>query len=188
MTAVMFDSDTPDLLLKVSAPGQRLATYTDLLTPAFITAAGDRLVGIDRGHGDPHGKAVVVDIERGLYTPQSGAQRIRELVAAGGRQVTAYCNRSNYAAVDQALGGLHVHHWVSTLDGTLVPAGEHEVAVQFAGAAQLGFHADISIVWNDQWLTPTLPTVPKVPAGIVNAAADVLNSMHALASMIDSYK
>lgn len=187
MTAVMFDSDTPDLLLKVSAPGQRLATYTDLLTPAFIQAAGDRLVGIDRGHGDPHGKAVVVDIETGLYTPQSGAQRIRELVAAGGKQVTAYCNRSTYNTVLAALGSTHVHHWVATLDGTLVPAGEHEVAVQFAGAARLGFHADISIVWNDQWLTPSLPSVPKVPASVEAAVTAVEKAVQDLSNSLVPY-
>lgn len=149
--ALMLDSDQPAVLLEPRFDGLRIATYADLITPEIIAAAGPRLTVIDRGHGDPHNLATVADIEPELLSVADGMAKVKQWIQEGRRQPTAYHDRADWAAVNEAGSGMPFHHWIATLDGTLVPNGYYMAAVQFAPAAVLGFHADMSIIWDDGW-------------------------------------
>lgn len=151
MPNVMFDSDEPAVLEQVALAGCRVATYADLATPDLVKALGPRCVWIDRGHGDHLGIATVVDIEPGLYTVAAGVAKLLQMIAEKRPQPTAYHDRNDWAAVTAALHGTQVHHWVATLDGTCLPLASRPAAVQILGAKQVGFHADLSIVWDDTW-------------------------------------
>lgn len=151
MPRIMFDSDNPQVLLDARCEGSLIATYADLITPAIVTAAGPRLVVIDRGHGDPHNLATVVDVERGLLSIADGVAKLRQWSAEGRRDLAAYHDRNTEPAFTQAAIGLHYVRWIATLDGTADFNGQYPAAVQCIPAAWLGFHADASVVWNDQW-------------------------------------
>lgn len=151
MPGLLWDTDQPTKLTGGFANGCRVATYADLLTPTLAHLFAGRLVVIDRGLGDPMNLADVADIEPGALTVDEGAAKIRQWVHENRPFPTAYHNRDIWAAVDAALTGVAFWNWVATLDGTLLPDGRHPAAVQFAGAGAVGEHADLSIVWDDQW-------------------------------------
>lgn len=175
MPGLMFDSDDPSVLLQSFLSGCRIATYADLVTPAILSEAGARLIVIDRGQGDPHGLATVADIEPGALSVADGTNRIRQWIAEDRPYPTAYHDRDIWAQIDGALGGLPYHHWVATLDSTMSPDGKRPDVVQFAGASAVGFHADVSVVWNDEWrAVPGLPTAAQVAK--VKAIANMVTS------------
>lgn len=161
MTGVLFDSDQPAVLEMALLAGCRVATYSDLATPALVKALGARCIWIDRGHGDPLGLATVVDIEPGLYTVANGVARFRQFVSERRPTPAVFHDRNDWPAITSALTGVPARHWVATLDGTCSPEGQHPAAVQIIGAAQLGFHADLSIVWDDTW--HPLPAAAPTP-------------------------
>ena len=147
----MFDSDNLAALAPPLTNGAIVATYADIITPAFATEFKGRLVVIDRGHGDPLNLASVADMETGALSIAEGVAKIRQWEAEGRPFPTGYVNRAEWPAFDHALGTTHAFHWVATLDGTLLPDGKRPDVVQFAGEAALGFHADASLVWNAGW-------------------------------------
>src|SRR5258708_21931957 len=151
MPGLMFDSDEPAVLLSAACEGCRVAPYADLVTPAIIAAAGPRLVVIARGKGDPHNVATVADIEQGCLTVMDGAAKVRQWIAAGRPFPTAYHNRSIAAQVTAAIGRGRYYTWDATLDGTMRVPGVNLTAVQIAPASGVGFHADLSIIWDDSW-------------------------------------
>lgn len=187
MPRIMLDSDQPAVLLEARFADVLIATYADLVTPEIIAAAGPRLVVIDRGAGDPHDLATVADIEPGLLSVAAGAEKIRQWDAEKRPFPTAYHDRADWAAVNEQLTGVAYHHWVATLDGTLVPNGFYMAAVQFQGAAALGFHADISIVWDDSWHpapagpSPTqLAQLKQLATVVAQGGAQLLTEIRAL--------
>jgi len=157
---IMVDSDELDVLLDARLSGLRVATYADLVTPEFLARTGHRLTVIDRGRGDPHACATVADCEPGALSVPESVSRVRHWLADGRHQPTIYHDRATWHDVNTAGAGVPFAHWVSTLDGTLVPSGYYMAAVQFAGAKTLGFHADMSIVWDDHWHAPASPAAP----------------------------
>lgn len=169
MPALMLDSDQPAVLLEPRFANLRIATYADLVTPEIIAAAGPRLKVIDRGSGDPHGLATIADIERGVLSAAEGVAKVKQWLEERRPQPTVYHNRAQWEEVNRAADGLNYAHWVATLDGTLVPSGFYMAAVQFAGAGTLGFHADMSIVWEDSW--------HPVPGGPSAARLDTLRAV-----------
>ena len=175
MPALMFDSDDPVVLLEPFLEACRIATYADLVTPTLIRAAAGRLVVIDRGLGDPHNLATVADIEDGALSVAAGAAKIRQWHEEKRPYPTAYHDRNLQAEVDAALTGVPANNWVATLDGTLVPNGYRRAVVQFADAAVLGFHADVSIVWDDGWhpLPAALPSATVAQLRTLGADANV---------------
>jgi hypothetical protein len=71
---------------------------------------------------------------------------------------TIYVNRANLPAVQRNLAGLNYWFWLATLDGTVcysaVPGnGGKLAAVQGWGAAQVGLHADLSVILDQGWYT-----------------------------------
>lgn len=151
MVDVMFDSDEPAVLLLPALAGCRVATYADLLTPSLVKQFGPRLVAIDRGLGDPLGLATVVDIESGAWDVAAGVARVKQFLAEHRPGPMAYHDRNDWTAVAAGLAGTSARHWVATLDGTSSPDGKQPAAVQILGAAAVGFHADLSIVWDTTW-------------------------------------
>ncbi len=155
MIRVMFDSDNPADLPR----GAMGATYSDLFVSAAELARlrGEFPAGlllIDR-HGDPLGQAVILDVETGLHKPSDAPGWFDRRMAEGATGLTIYCNRSNLAAVTAAMGDRGWFRWVATLDGTAhiagFPPGLAPAAVQILGEAKLGFHADMSVVWEPGW-------------------------------------
>ena len=175
MPGLMLDTDNTALLATAPFAYARLATYADLMTPAIEAEFRGRLIVIDRGHGDPMSLATVADIEDQLLTVEQGAAKIRQWNAEHRPFPTAYHDRALWAAVDAALAGVPHYTWVSTLDMTIVPDGRKPDAVQFAGAAAIGFHADLSIVWNDNWC-PIRPAVSWAQWDALSAAAAALST------------
>lgn len=152
MTTLMFDSDDPAALGTIQMVPARVATYADILTPAIVAQFGSRLAVIDRGLGDPLGRAHIVDIEPGAHSVESGAAAIKEWHNQGRQFLTVYVNRDNWDAVLAACLPVRPYSWVATLDGTLNPNGKFPHLTQFAGEQQLGMHADVSVVWDEGWL------------------------------------
>ena len=158
MIRTMLDSDDLAALGHVTP---LIATYADLfpthnLLAGFLAAhPGQQAVFIDRALGDRLGIASVLDIEAGADGPAALPGWYDRQHGRGIRYLTAYSDRSTLPAVIQAGGRRHVYHWVATLDGTMVIAGFAPLAapavVQCLGEAQLGVHADLSLVLEDQW-------------------------------------
>lgn len=169
MPALMLDSDQPAVLLESRFANLRIATYADLVTPEIIAAAGPRLKVIDRGSGDPHGLATIADVERGVLSVAEGVAKVRQWLEEKRPQPTIYHNRSTWEEINKAADGLDYTHWVATLDGTMVPSGYYMAVVQAWGAAALGFHADMSIVWDDGW--------HRLPGGPPAAQLDTLRAV-----------
>jgi len=93
----------------------------------------------------------VLDVERGDAAPgdtPGWADRFRR---AGRRRPTIYCNRSDIAAVRQAMGGRPFDWWAATLDGTTTGTSG-AVAVQWKGSNRTGGHYDESIILDDGWI------------------------------------
>lgn len=173
MVGVLFDSDEPAVLLQPFLAGCRVATYADLLNPTLVKEFGPRLIVIDRGHGDPLGLATVADIEPGLLSAAAGAAKVHQWISERRPTPAVYHDRNDWQAVSAALAGAPCRHWVATLDGTADPLGQRPAGVQILGADKLGFHADLSVVWDETWhpLAPTLPAAEAAKLHQLAAAA-----------------
>jgi hypothetical protein len=169
----MFDSDDTTIIAGPHCAGARVATYADLMTPALAANLRGRLAVIDRGTGDPMKLAHIADIESGALTVAEGAARVRQWHAEGRTFPTVYCDRNDWPAVTAALTGVPHSTWIATLDGTLLPDGKRPDIVQAFGAAAIGFHADMSIVWNDAWL-PVRPAVTWTQVSELYAAGEAV--------------
>lgn len=151
MSMLLVDSDEPAVLASPQFDGCLVATYADLLTPELVAGYGARLAVINRGLGDPLRMSTIADIEPGALSIDQAVEMIKQWNAAGVPYPTAYHDRAIDGEVTAALGGQRCYRWIATLDGTLVPDVPRYDVVQFAGAATVGAHADLSIVWNSAW-------------------------------------
>ena len=152
---VMLDTDTPLMLKPLAAI---LATYADLIDAAQLAqleVAWGQVVLIDRGLGDPLGKASVIDVEAHARGAAAVPGWYDAKHAAGVKHPTVYADRSTMPAVDTAAGARPISRWYATLDGTAFGPGHTPgiapAAIQILGAAQLGYHADLSLVFEDGW-------------------------------------
>lgn len=186
MVGVVFDSDDPNVLKQAALAGCRVATYSDLATPALVSALGARCIWIDRGHGDPLGIASVVDIEPGLYTVANGVAKVQQMIAEKRPTPAVYHDRSDWPAITAALHGTSVRHWVSTLDGTCLPQASMPAAVQILGEKQVGFHADLSIVWDDSWHPVAAPLAAAEVTKLRQLAVPAMAGVRPLIAYIES--
>jgi hypothetical protein len=177
MIRIMFDSDIiADLPRNAMA-----ATYSDLIPDNATLVKLEAqfpfgLVLIDR-HGDPTGAAVILDVETGLHNVADIPGWLDKKKAEG-IIGTVYCNRGNLGACEAAIGARPHYLWVATLDGTMhitgFAPGERPAAVQFASETMLGFHADGSVIWVDQWHpSPAWPGSAALLAELEAAVAAV---------------
>lgn len=180
--------DSDDLTV-FTYPADFILTYSDLVTdPAAFGAAhpSAQVVYIDRGLGDPGGKASIADVETGALSPADVPGWLDRKAAAGVQYLTVYMNRANRAAVDAAAGNRRPFRWVATLDGTLAIAGLTPLRapslVQFAGEQQTGIHADLSLVFNPGWHPSPVPQDPAVIAAAVAAVTGDLVAISVRAS------
>jgi hypothetical protein len=155
MIRTMIDSDQLTGLHQRADIG---AVYADLLTPVLHAALlndWQALAVIDRGLGDPLGVADLFDVERGTLTPDQAAKRYDEQHARLIGNLAVYANRDTFPAVDAAMGTRPFGKIYATLDGTAdIPGfqpGIGPTGVQVLNAAMLGFHADLSLVFDDHW-------------------------------------
>ena len=191
MIRVALDTDQPAELPPLAGV---LLTYADLMTHALLTklqATWPDVALIDRGQGDPLQLASIADIETGALTVEQGAAKIRAWSADHRPYVTAYADRSTMPQVDAQLGGLKPFRWYATLDGTAhiggLPAGAQPALVQCLTAADLGLHADLSLVYEDNWRPSplaarmaNLTSHVRLMTSSVQASAD-----HALADLTE---
>jgi hypothetical protein len=154
-----------------------ILTYSDLITdPRAFEAEhpGQQVRYIDRGLGDPDLKATIIDIERGAMTPAQLPAWYDERERLGRPYLTMYVNRSNLAAADAALQGRSINRWIATLDGTLHIDGFQPMhwpaLVQFAGAAAIGIHADLSLVLSDGWNPSPVRQARAIAMNAIDAA------------------
>lgn len=198
MHRIMYDTDRPLTLTHSNIRGELLATYADLFAgPSgleFLTelrAAWPVVVLIDRGLGDPANLATVIDIERGTHKPADAPGWYDRRHAAGAKDLTVYANRSNLAAVNAAMGGRSYFRWIATDDGTAhVPPftpGIAPAAIQVLTSFELGFHADMSIVFEPWWHRSPAPA----DAGrqwVAGALATMLAIEQSMAGVADTLK
>lgn len=100
-----------------------------------------------------HGRGNCLDVETGDASPATAPGWYDSITWCPKGQLAVYCNRSNVAAVVAAMGKRDFRLWLSTLDGAMPQsyAGRRVDAVQFAGASMIGWNADASVVWNNDW-------------------------------------
>lgn len=186
MIRTAIDSDRLDIIMACNGLAPILLTYSDLV-PVFEVLQSklthSKLVLIDRGLGDPSGQASVADIETGLMKPADFPGWLDKKHAAGIDDLTSYCNRSTLPEVDNAAAGKTFYRWVATLDGTCsisgFPSLRGPAAVQILPAASVGIHADLSLVFEDQWnATSEITAAEIIPAEM--AVASALGMLHKL--------
>ena len=195
---VMLDTDTPAELTKgskVRAP--ILATYADLVGAVMLAqlrASWAQVLLIDRGLGDPLGKASIIDVERGTHSAADAPAWYDRQHKAGVKYLTVYANRASQGAANAAMGKRPFYRWIATLDGTAhVPpyaAGTAPAAVQILSAAQLGFHADLSLVL-EPWWQPAPAAAPPGAAWVKDALAkvtDTENELELLAKLLAAHQ
>jgi hypothetical protein len=153
MMRVMFDSDNLDVIKELDGVAPLLATYSDLVPSGSLPLKRSVLILIDRGTGDPSGKASIADVEAGALTVAGLTHWLKRKHAAGVQFITVYCSRDRLAEVDAAIAAadlpVSVWRWVATLDGTVFM--DKYAATQSQTAAMLGVHADGSWVRADGW-------------------------------------
>lgn len=185
---VMLDTDTPTQL---AVQAELLATYADLHTPQLeqlLLGRHSGVVWIDRGLGDPANVATVLDVEAHSAGATAVPSWLDRQVSLGHRGAAVYCNRSTLDQVNTEAGQRPFRHWIARLDGiATVPGftpGRTPAAVQVMGAAALGFHADLSLVYADDW-HPTFmaPVPPSTAEAIVKALAAIKSAEAVLASV-----
>lgn len=150
MTRIMYDSITPEV---IPADAEMVAGYVNgrwdwaAKPGAFARWPHAAHVRIDVNGSDPL-NAGVIDVERGDASPEVAARwvTIRNRAGLG---ATVYCNRATLPSVREACHGLKYKLWIATLDGSKLD-GEF-AAVQYLGAKDVGFNADMSIVYDDTW-------------------------------------
>lgn len=166
-------------------------TYSDLVTnPQAFEAAhlGHQVLYIDRGLGDPGLKATIADVERGALDPADLPNWLDTRANAGAQYLTVYVNRSNHAAAAAAAGHRGPWWWIATLDGTITVPDWTPLTgpalVQFAGAAQTGVHADMSLVLNLSWHPSPAPPLPaKLRSDLATVDSILQGTVKGLASL-----
>lgn len=155
MIRTMLDSDQPAAFVNSA---DFLAVYTDAvpdIAPLQAQHQHSTILLIDRGLGDPGTRATLADVEPGALTIADIPHWYDERHAAGHQYLTIYSDRNDLPAIMVALAGRPAFHWVATLDGTVHIAGfpplQGPALVQCLGEAQLGVHADLSLVLRDDW-------------------------------------
>lgn len=95
-----------------------------------------------------------LDVEKGDASPADAPKWYDSVTWCPKTDLIIYCNRSNVGNVIQAMGARPWHLWLATLDGSMptVIDGKAITAVQYLGAAHLGVHMDMSLVYDDKWL------------------------------------
>lgn len=179
---IRFMIDT-DQLAALTGHAELLATYADLVTdlPAFQARyPHSEIILIDRGIGDPTGMASVFDIEQGALDLPAARAHYEAQASKGIRFLTVYHDRAIADEVKAAFAPHMPYHWYATLDGTAHIAGyvplEGPVAVQCLSSADLGYHADGSLVFEDSWHPTRTVATPQLARQLVaNARGQVVN-------------
>lgn len=181
MIRIALDSDQ---LPELSAQVDFLITYSDLVHDAAAWEAehaGRQCLYIDRGLGDPAGKATIIDVERGAHVPANIPRWYDEKAAAKLSYLTYYCDRSTLPQVQAVIGGRHMWRWIAVLDGTVAIAGfvpwQSPDLIQVLGAPQLGVHADLSLVMSPSW--HPAPPAPKLASAMVHIQDAARNAVQA---------
>lgn len=192
MIRTMIDSDD------LSALGTRshiVATYADLVTDLTELEQrhhGQIVVLIDRGLGDHTGQASVYDIENHAGSVQHFPVWYDQQHAKGVKFLTAYSDRNTIPAIKAVSGTRNPFHWVATLDGTCHidgwPALHGPAAIQFAGAAQVGTHVDLSLVLEDNWHPApgalNVDTARHLVAATSNDIASATSHLHRISALL----
>jgi|SRR5215831_14964453 len=200
MIRVMLDTDDSAQLTATPIRAAILATYADQVDAgvlADLKRSWPQVVLIDRGMGDPLGRASVIDVEKGARLPGDVPAWISHQRARGIKYLTVYANRSTMPSVDSVMAGhgAGFYRWYATDDGTAHIAGYRPgltpAAVQIAGADSLGFHADLSLAFEDQWHPAPAAAPPPAAAWVAQAvalAASVQADSHTLAGLLEAHQ
>jgi hypothetical protein len=149
---LLFDSDTPEDL---PDNAMMVGGYVNGKKPwgqaDWLRFAHAKHVRINRT--GELGRGNCLDVENGLARAADAPRWFDSVDWCRKSELAIYCNRSSAAAVIRAMGQRPWIFWLATLDGTQPRsyAGRHVDAVQYLGSFGLGFHADLSAVFNDRW-------------------------------------
>jgi hypothetical protein len=148
------DSNDLDALIETNI----VLTYSDLIRTdqahQELKARFPRSVVelIDRGLGDPTGRATIVDVERGAYGPAQAPGWFDRKHEAGLRWLTVYASLVNMRIVDTAMGNrTGWWRWFAYWGNGLAVPGYPHAAIQFAADRMLGARADLSLFPNPAW-------------------------------------
>lgn len=192
--AIRFMIDT-DRLDKLTGHAELLATYADLVTnfdELERQFPHSQMILIHRGLGDPTGKASVFDIEPGALSAEQAVQLYDEYHARGVKYLTAYHDRAQAAEVAAAFGTRKPYNWDATLDGTAFIRGfdplHSPAVIQALSAAELDYHADGSLVFEDSWNPRPANMVPAIIRRDINLCISQLagtqSELHRMAALI----
>lgn len=172
-----------------------LATYSDLVNDLPALEAkfpNSRIILIDRGLGDPSGKASVADIETGALSIADVPGWLDRKEAENIEFRTLYWFRSEFDQVKSAAGHRSFWSWAATLDGTAFVARWRALhgpaAIQILPSAKLDVHADLSLVFEDGW-NPTRPSLNRAMLrrevnAAISSCASASSDLHRVASLI----
>lgn len=192
MPRCMLDTDD---LSKLDGQFELLATYSDLVTdPAELEShfPDSLILYIDRGLGDPGNKATIGDFETGALTVADVPTFLDRKKAEGKKYPTCYSSRDPMDAITQAAAGRPFWRWIATLDGTLFIVGfkplSGPAAVQILPSQKLDYHADFSVVLEDDW-NPTRRittdhAAKRLLSGAISDVSKAGSSLHRMATLI----
>lgn len=149
---LLFDSDDPDTIPEnVGMVGGYVNGANHWTQADWLRFSHAKRVRINRT--GELGRGNCLDVETGLARPDQAADWYDSIDWCPRADLAIYCSRSSVAAVVRAMGHRDWILWLATLDGSQphVWAGRRVDAVQYLGSLTLGFHADMSAVFNDSW-------------------------------------
>lgn len=191
---IRFMIDTDDLS-KLTQHAEILATYADLVPNLAALQAkypASKIVLIDRGLGDPEGKATIFDIEPGALTIAQAVAKYDDAKSRGLDYLTAYHDRAEANAVKAGFGDRKPWHWYATLDGTAHITGYNPLmgpaVIQVLASNSLDYRADGSLVFEDGWhptnqhadIQAAITAATQANNGLIRT----LDDLHKLAALI----
>jgi hypothetical protein len=148
--------DSNDLGALIETP--IVLTYTDLIPDdrahkALKARFPQSVVElIDRGMGDPTGRATILDVETGAATPLHAVGWHAHQHAAGLRWLTIYATLDNMRTVEEIMSpGDDWWRWFARWGNGLEIPGHPHAAIQFASDIMLGARVDLSLFPNPAW-------------------------------------
>jgi len=148
--SLLVDSDDPEVLAHERFERCVVATYADVLTSALDVRFAGRLLVMDRGAGDPLGRAHIAYLGPGGMSVGEGVQRLRQWRSEGRRWVTAYVNRSHRGVEADALAAVKPLYWVAPGCGWLGPDNYMAAIARLSARTRLGGFTHLSAVLDPE--------------------------------------
>lgn len=188
MIRLACDSDNLDALL----PTPVIMTYSDLIPSAGAMAGLHErfprsvILLIDRGLGDPTGRASIADVERGALTVTQLPAWWDQKHAAQIPFLTVYASLDRIPEVDDALGtGRNHWRWIASWQAGIGVPAYPSAMHQFVNGKLLSARVDLSAVLNENYCPQAI--VPQVFTDDLAAISKDLGAISKAMESISSF-